>query len=37
MSRVDLKNGKSLEADLVVVGAGVIPNTQLIKEQLKLS
>ncbi|CAD8166108.1 unnamed protein product [Paramecium pentaurelia] len=37
VSRVDLLNGKSLLADLVILGTGIQPNNKLVKDQLKLS
>lgn len=33
---VELKSGKKLEASLVVVGVGAIPNTEMFKGQLDL-
>ena len=33
---VELKSGKKLEAGLVVVGVGAIPNTEMFKGQLDL-
>lgn len=37
VSRVDLLNGKSLLADLVILGTGIQPNNKLAKDQLKVS
>ena len=33
---MELKSGKKLEAGLVVVGVGAIPNTEMFKGQLEL-
>ncbi|CAD8152890.1 unnamed protein product [Paramecium pentaurelia] len=37
VQRVDLLNGKSLQADLVILGTGIQPNNKLAKDQLKIS
>ncbi|CAK75778.1 unnamed protein product (macronuclear) [Paramecium tetraurelia] len=37
VQRVDLLNGKSLQADLVILGTGIQPNNKLVKDQLKIS
>ncbi|CAD8066794.1 unnamed protein product [Paramecium sonneborni] len=37
VERVDLLNGKSLQADLVILGTGIQPNNKLVKDQLKIS
>lgn len=34
---VTLKNGKQLEADLIVVGTGARPNTELFQDQLQMA
>lgn len=36
LAGVELKSGKKLEAGLVVVGVGAIPNTEMFKGQLDL-
>lgn len=36
LAGVELKSGKKLEAGLVVVGIGAIPNTEMFKGQLDL-
>lgn len=36
LAAVELKSGKKLEAGLVVVGVGAIPNTEMFKGQLDL-
>ena len=36
-SKITLKSGKVLEADLVVIGIGAVPNTELVQDQVSMS
>lgn len=37
MRRVQLANGKILEADVVILGTGVVPNTKGVSEGLRIT